>query len=430
MKLLDARHSHTSMGRQMPATDVTMADAFVRQLATLVYIYPILWTVGLGATFFLITAAFSLLYLARVRICTESWLVLGIGASIVVSIPVGLTSFGFDFWRAVSAFGNVAAWITLAAGISAGKLVGVRPRLSYALITVGAIQGAATLVAVAVYPRQLPLPLLANQASFMPTGFRQFAARSLAYDGWLDGFAIRSSGIMAQPTWAGAFAALAAILALAEIARRRHQALLVGSLLLCGVSIYFSLSRTTYFVTILALAVAGLFVLRRRDRREFATAVAITLPIITFFVVSNWSQITELLSRVNGARKGSFIARFDIYAQTWRYLTDLGVPLVGFGIKPQEAGFWASIASHSTYLGLAFRGGIIALVFLIAFLVCLVRKVFADHNALGAAILVIITIWMIIGDLDVGHMLPLFLIFCVATPSRQYEVSDREETGS
>ena len=60
---------------------------------------------------------------------------------------------------------------------------------------------------------------------------------------------------------------------------------------------------------------------------------------------------------------------------------------------------------------------------LIVFLICLSRRVLDDHNALGAAILVVVTIWMVIGDIDVGHMLPLFLIFCVMDTGRQQRLS-------
>jgi hypothetical protein len=408
--------------RSIVETDAVMADVFVRRLVFLVYLYPLFWVTGLGATFFLVAAAVSLPYLASVRLCVESWIAIGIATCIVFSIPVGLLTFGFQPWRALSALGNIAVWISLAAGISAGQLTHVRPRLSAALITVAGIQGAATLVAVTVYPRQLPLPLplLKNYAGPLPTGFRQFSEQRLAYSGWLEGFSIRSSGLMANPTWAAAFAALAALLALAELSRRKHQLLVACAVLLCGVSIYYSLSRSIYIIVVLAVAGSGIFVLQRRNRRELAVVVAISMPVLATLILSNWAYISDSIVRINAARAGSLVERIAIYNRTWQYWwQELKVPLIGFGIKPQESDLWASVASHSTYPGLLFRGGVIALLLLMALLVRIIRRAANDQNALGASIIVVITLWMTIGDIDVGHLSPLFLIFCVADPRRQ-----------
>ena len=411
-----ARQPTTSLSGRgtASAADAALADAFLRRLVVLVYLYPLFWVIGLGALFFPVAAVLSLPYLVRVRLGAESWIALGIAICIFLSIPVGLLSFGFEPLRALSALGNIAVWITVAAGLSAAQFTSVRPRLSYALITVAGIQGAATMFAVLIYPQQLPLPLLRDYAAALPTGFRQFAIQPLAYSGWLEGFSIRSAGFMANPTWVGAFAALAALVALAEISRKKYQLRLIVAVLLCGVSVYYSLSRSTYLVIALALAVAAIFLLRRRSRHAFVTTIAIAVPALAMALVAGWAQITDAIVRINAARAGSLVERMAIYDRTWQYWwQELRMPLIGFGIKPQESDLWSSVASHSTYLGLTFRGGAIAFLLLIALLISMSRQVLINNSALGAAILVVITLWMVIGDIDVGHMLPLFLAFCV-----------------
>ena len=39
--------------------------------------------------------------------------------------------------------------------------------------------------------------------------------------------------------------------------------------------------------------------------------------------------------------------------------------------------------------------------------------VISQNNATGAAVLVFVACWMGVADLDTGHLVPLFLLFCL-----------------
>ncbi|MGP4058907.1 O-antigen ligase family protein [Mycobacterium sp. 4D054] len=399
--------------RQIAEIQVSSAARFIDHLVKLVYFYPILWIAGLGGTFFLITASVGVLYLLRARQCTESRIAIAIAILAAGSVPIGFWYFGFDVVRGLSVLGNIAVWITLAAGLSAARLTAVRPKLSYALVTVAAIQGALTFVSVAIYPAKLPVPLLRDYSEFMPSGLGAFAENSLVYAGWLGSATHRSAGMMANGTWAGAFAALAIIIAIAEFSRRRHRALLILAILLASVSVYYSLSRSTWMLLAVALLAGQLFKIRRRSRRTFAAVLTMVLPLIIVTLVSGRSTIVELLAEVNDQRAGSAESRLAIYERTLQYVWDTGVFFLGFGLKPRESDLVAPVASHSTYIGLLFRAGIICLALLLVLLFRLFSESVKANNSAGIALWLFIACWIAVADVDAGHMAPIFLIFCL-----------------
>ena len=173
------------------------------------------------------------------------------------------------------------------------------------------------------------------------------------------------------------------------------------------------MSRSSWLLLAGALGVAAYYV-ARRNNAMFAVAFAnITLALTIAAYVLTGQDIFAEFDEINEGRSGSAISRGAIYSTTLGYIRELMVPLIGYGIKPKEEGLVASVATHSTYLGLTFRAGLIGLVLLLAIVVRLIAQVRAAHNALGAGVLAFVAGWMILADIDAGHLVPLFLLLCV-----------------
>lgn len=390
------------------------AERYIRLLVGLVFAYPVIWSLGLGGFFIIITAIPSIAYLLRARMSLESRVALLIGVTIAACVPIGIIAFQFDVNRVVSVFGNIAVWVTLAAGLDAARRTPLTHRMVYALVSVGLVQGVLTFIASIAFPTKLPLPFTKSLADLLPTGPASFARSDLFFSGWLNGVSYRSEGIMSNATWAGAFAAVTILVAVAEFRRSRHKLFLAAGIAFSAVSVYYSLSRTTYLLTILGLAAGMLFLLRRRSRAGFVGAVAVAVPLVVAFLLTSGDDILKAADEVNEGRSGSAISRGAIYTATFDYILRLGIPLFGYGIKPKEQGLVASVATHSTYLGITFRAGIIGLGLLLFLVILLARQALRNDNIQGAMALTFISFWMAVGDIDPGHLLPFFLLICVA----------------
>lgn len=404
-----------SMTSNPVARNAYAAHAHMHLLVWFVYAYPMIWAGGAGGFFIILLAVPSIAYLLKTRLNLAARLSAAIGVLLVVCVPIGILSFGFDLDRVVSVAGNVAVWLVLAAGLDAASNVAERSRLVYGLVWVGAAQGALTCLAAVAYPQRLPLPLLASYADALPTGAASFARSDLFFEGWLGGTAFRSEGIMSNATWAGAFAALTVVTALSQLTKKRHRWYFVIAALLASVSVYYSLSRSTYLLLGAALVVGLLYVIRRQSHGLFVGLALISTAAAIAAASSVDQGIRGALDDINEGRSGSAISRGAIYDITLSYIVRLGVPIIGYGIKPKEDWLVASVATHSTYLGLTFRAGLLGVGLLIALLIHLWLQVSKDGNACGAAILTFVAGWMIVGDIDTGHLIPLFLLLCVST---------------
>ncbi len=389
------------------------ARSYLRLLVKLVGAYPIIWALGAGGFFIILAAIPSAAYLLRARLTPLARAAVGIPIVLVCCIPIGVLSFGFDVNRVISVAGNVSVWLVLAAGLDAASKAPIRDQLARALVWVGIAQGGLTFIASMIYPARLPLPIIAQYADALPSGPASFARSDLFFRGWLNGETFRSEGMMSNATWAGAFGALALIVAISQFRRGERRWFYALGAATAAVSVYYSLSRSSWLLLAGALGVAAYYV-ARRNNAMFAVAFAnITLALTIAAYVLTGQDIFAEFDEINEGRSGSAISRGAIYSTTLGYIRELMVPLIGYGIKPKEEGLVASVATHSTYLGLTFRAGLIGLVLLLAIVVRLIAQVRAAHNALGAGVLAFVAGWMILADIDAGHLVPLFLLLCV-----------------
>lgn len=399
-------------------TSVADTPSAMRASAVVCFSYPVLWMLGLGGLFWPLLTVVSVGVLVRRKIPFQSVPVLGVAACLVFSLPIGLIVFGVEFGRILGLLANVTVWVGIA---SITTLVLTDEHLAKLVIravaVISAVQGALILIASVIYPASIGLPLLRGWGAALPSGLRPFAAERLYYYDWLGEQAFRSAGIMANPTWAGAFGALA-IFALIwnwhDTARWRWIGIAgaVGGV----VAINFSLSRSVWGSLALAAMIYVAEWVRSRDRVwGLYVWTAYLVSAITAAVVFR-DEILGWFNGINSAREGSGQSRGAIYSTTIEYIQQLTVPILGYGIKPQDENLVASVASHSTYLGIIFRGGILALVLLLVALSLYARTAWRSGNFLGVSVIVFVFSWLILEDFDPGHLVPLGIVMALVTP--------------
>lgn len=399
-------------------------DRFLRFLHILTFAYPLLWLIGAAGFYWVLLGLAGIVYLP-----TRRWIariaapLVALVVILLASMPIGIVAFGFDLSRIASFFGNLLVWTGIIALVT---LASVRPAsvavlISRGVLVIGTAQGAITFAAQLAYPTKLAVPLLEPLATRLPSGLAAFATNGLYVPDWLGEIAFRSSGMMGQPTWAGAVGAITAIVAVrALVVDRGAWRLVAVAALVAGMySLDLSLSRSTQISLVVAVLVGVLVALRRYGALLFAVlstcgAVALALVVMLF-----GSQIAGLLTNINDAREGSADSRGAIYVATFDFILRLPLPLIGYGIKPKEDGLVASIATHSSYLGLLFRGGVLGLLTLLVFFAIVLLLAVRASNGWAAALATLIAIWCLLEDLDPGHLVPLGIVLAYALSRRE-----------
>lgn len=373
-------------------------------------IYSLLWVVGLGGMYWLLATVPAVLYLLNRPLAPGAGLALIIGIALTISIPIGVIAFGQP-GRALAAVGNAVIWVCVASYLvflhqDRGA---IWPRVDRARMVVylGAFQGLVVLLGFIAYPGTSPLPLTLIPAEALPSGLGTFASTSIVYDDWLGQEALRTIGVMANPTWAGAVAVvvLAAALYLWSAKTSRFAAVIAGVGAIATISL--SLSRSVMLLGVFSSLVAAIVAVRRRSHRWAIIISLVGVSAVVIFILFNWTNVVDTVLSLNSERAGSWESRSDIYTASVEGIRRHPFILLGYGIKPQLAGLVASVATHSTPLSLLFRGGILGAVPFLILGILLVRQCWKRTDILGTFVIAFIFTWAMLEDLDGGHLLLL-----------------------
>ena len=386
------------------------ANAYLRALEISLLLYLPLWFVGLGGLYWPLIAIPAVAYLLRARMDAVSTVTLLIGVTLVISIPIGYIEYDGTTSRVISAFGTCSPWVVLAAAFHALQLIPRLHILARNIALLGIAQALVIIGSILVYPGALGVPLALPTS--LPSGLESFASQRIFYQDWLDGQAFRSIGLMANPTWAGAFSFISACAAIWLIQHGKYRAIGYLALLTSPIAAFYSLSRSLWVSLAVAVVLGVLIWVRKRSRVVFFTAGVVGIIGGVAMLLVSADELVRQVMEVNNDRAGSFESRSAIYHYTLQGINKHPLPIIGYGIKPQLEGLVASLATHSTYLGMLFRGGILALGLLIGALAALLRRSIRSDNALGAAVLGFIAVWAILEDLDAGHLVLTGLLFC------------------
>jgi hypothetical protein len=246
-----------------------------------------------------------------------------------------------------------------------------------------------------------------------------FLARvRLAYPDYFGHAVLRTAGLFGNATWAGGFAGLGLILLLfagdrlGRFIRRAPIRLL--SVVVCAHTLYVAYARVS--VVAVFLAILGVAAVRHRRLLPARTVLgAGCLLLAAFIVISPAVPLRDWIRKGDEPRQGSLKTRSEIYGTTVHRVENSSLPLIGAGIKERESGLVASVGSHSTYLGLAYRGGILCALSYAFFLLTLLARSWRQHAPLAFGMTVYVLVWCATEDIDAGNLVPLCLLsaFCL-----------------
>lgn len=382
----------------------------------LVVVFPVFWLLGLAPLFWVVAAIWAGLSLITVRtprcvVTHVSALSALVAVALLISIPLGLAGSIGGSSRAVSAAVLAGQWLLFGEVLRRYWNNDERWSLLRALLLVSLFHGllVVALVLGVPWPQALPLQTL-------PSGLPGIDANpSPLSESWFGGPVLRASGIQSNPTWSGAFGAVSLALGLRSLLAGRDR-LLAGIVLLGSVFvIWLSYARAVWVATLFAVAVGVAVLLSRYFPRTWLAALHLIPAAVLSVLLLWWSEWTDVWSRVDSVRQGSSDSREAIYAATIELLAQHPLPLLGWGIKPEVGELVASVGSHSTYLGLAHRGGILGLGLAISLLACVIVLTVRFRDALALAAASGVALWAVFEDLDAGHFVLVALACLVAT---------------
>jgi O-antigen ligase len=405
------------------ARDVGHAMRFGRVIVMAVALYPLIWATGFAGALMAALAVVSALYIIRTRIVGLAFLPLCIALLNVMSIPIGVLAFNVDASRAISALYNAGVWIVIAAILDAAAKHDFRRDLSLRLLVVLVVQVLLVFVALQVFPQRLPVPLFSEIASRLPGNFGDLGRPDMVSASWIGRVEMRTSGMMSQAVSAGGFAAAAGLI-VASVKTIPWWARALGLAAALPVA-YYSLSRTTYALIPVVILAAACVAVAKRNRLVAAGMVSVSL-ILGLAAAINWrTAILATLDEVDDLRGGSSASRGEVYSATLSYIQAHPFPLLGYGVKPREEGLVASVGTHSTVLGLAFRAGLLAAVFFVVLIVALVARAVREGDVTATIAALFVGVWAVQADLDAGHIIPLLLAFAIGPPGVMGETTLR-----
>lgn len=335
-----------------------------------------------------------------------------LAASLVVAAAAGASPS-----RVLGAFANLSVWIVLWRTIARKPTVGEVDDIIRGVVDLAMLQGILVVGARIIYPwlagTTLPLARALPSSITADPNVAAFSTVRLAIPDYFGHSVLRTSGIFGNPTWAGAFAAVAILLLLfarGSLSATMQRPIVRAALLaLTGLTLYFSYAR----VDDLALVVAILAVIATKAKAflhpglwmaSVCAVAAATVAAIPALPLATW------FDQINRTRRGSLVSREDIYGPTLRAIARSPTPILGSGVKHRVLGLVASLGTHSTYLGLAYRGGILAAVAFALFIMCLGYRAFERNASLAFGLACFLALFCVTDDIDAGHLLPLLLI--------------------
>lgn len=391
--------------------------------------YAVLWALGAGFLALPIVAL-RLVLVGRWRRPT-----IGI-ASLLVALPlaaslIAAAAGGARPSRLVAAMFLLVPWVVLALAASVRWTYADQRALARGLMDLSVVQGALVAVGLAAYPQgldyTLPLGRVLPSSLVLTAPLDAWTQAHLAFPDFYGGSVLRTGGMFGNPTWAAAVAALAVLCLLLRPREVAQTALGLGFavavLAASGLTLVTAFSRNAVIALALGVLSGGIVgllrPLRLRTRRLVCAGLAAAGVLAVVMV-----DVPALWHRVNAPRAGSLQSRQAIYAQTLDAVHRHSV-LLGSGIKETGRDLVANLGTHSTYLGLAYRGGWPAFWAFVALLSVLLGLSWQRRLPLAAGLVVFTIVWSATEDLDAGHLVPLGLVLAVAALQRPRQPSPR-----
>lgn len=377
--------------------------------------YPALWLLGLAFLFWPLTLV-RVVIRRGARRTVPPWPLLAVVAALAASLLIALMSTP-PLGRLLGAALNLAVWLVLLLALTEPGKPGCRDGIAQGLIDVALVQSVLVLLARLLYPAfegaVLPAARLLPQSLAQQPNVAAFTTVRLAFPDYFGRVVLRTGGLFGTPTWAAMLAAIAVLLVLAGTdhgpARGSAPVWRAGYVVVLLPALVLGYSRNTALALFFGVGVLGFAALRRHGGAVSVHVVAwALLPVLLGVVL--YAPLAALARDYNSVRAGSLVSRLEIYRATLGEVREAPVPGLGLGVKQEQQGLVASVGSHSTYLGLTYRGGPAALVGLVWWLLALARRGIRDRSPVSLALVAMTSLWAVGEDLDVGHLAPLALL--------------------
>ncbi|WP_426940260.1 O-antigen ligase family protein [Pseudarthrobacter sp. S6] len=376
------------------------------------------WAAGLGFLWWIVTPIYQAMKSkTKLKAASETTILIALGLWLLVTLAASMAAGVVQFSRVPGAAYGALVWIC--AGILFHALRKLTPEQNNyfirGLIFIGSIQGLLTSAAVTLHPSPLSkFNLLASPVIGDSSGIGTWATSNLAYVDYFGGGIVRSAGMMATAAWSGGYACLVLILLL--IGGRKLRAAGMSNLTwlaavaLNAASLYFSYSRVSIAILVLIVAAYALYrILSVIDSGGLLATVTVIIGAVFMFTLSPWqSYILEQ----DSLRPGSSGARFLSYDEGFSAASESG-PLVfiaGNGVKPFLEEIGRGAGSESTYMSLLVRGGLIAVVLFLCFLMTRLSRAWKARDWTGALLFLALAIHALVEDLDIGTLTLLLIL--------------------
>ncbi|WP_160663977.1 hypothetical protein [Pseudarthrobacter sp. ATCC 49987] len=378
-----------------------------------------LWLAGLGFAWWAVVPA---LMAARgsgvsLKASAESKLLVALGIWLLAILGGSVFGGAVAMNRVPGAAYAAIVWI--AAGIMFHVLRRLTPEQNSffirSLIFVGSAQGFLAFAAVMAHPSPLSkFALPSNPIIGGSSGVGLWSQANLAYVDYFGGGIVRSAGLMGTAAWSGGFACL--ILILLVVGRRKLIASgmsrfkwIVAATLNFS-SLYFAYSRVSLAILIVVLVTCVTY---RACSILAAGGLLATVTVFTgavlIFALLPWQ---DYVLQQDALRPGSSDARFTSYLEGFDAASQSGplVLIAGNGAKPFLEELGRGAGSESTYVSLLVRGGIIAVMLFVIFLLVRMRGAIKSKDWTAVLLLVALVIHAVVEDLDVGTLTLLLVL--------------------
>lgn len=409
-------------------TPVSVAHRNGLQLAVVglvIFLAPLWWALGVNLVVYHLTAllCFGLLVIdaayenRRIRVPATSWLLLSVATIYAFSIIVNGPQYGM--MRIVAATNNLTYWI---AGAMLVMVVSDRFRLSYlknllrlfpALGVLNVLIALLTLAAMAIGVGELSIPTPFKSVSGVlgDTALVEYSThmRIITADYFSEQNVPRFNLYAPYPTAAGAFFMISLPMLVAWGFQDRRWPSFLFLLLFSGHLLGLGMTLARMAILALMASTLGIYVLQKQRVWLWIMGVGIA----TVFCAP---VLLQLADRVVTSRQGSSESRFDLYRDSLAQIEGLEW-ITGRGIRTHSAEHGMPYGSHSTYVSLTYRTGLLGLsAFLLLQMVVFyrwyqlkaktqsTRQLRIYWRSLGV-VLLSMPMWMITEDIDVPQLL-------------------------